>query len=129
MRAQANVSSRVYVQNLEERVKIEPLTNALRTIFSEFGNVVDIVAKKNLKAKGQAFVVFKNEASATEAIDETNGFPLFDKPMRLSKAKTRSDKTIEMNGSTEDLENHKKIRLAEKGLLIAHNSWDPGRHY
>ncbi len=64
--------------------------------------------------------MFDNEASATEAIDETNGFPLFDKPMRVSKAKTRSDKTIEMNGSTEDLENHKKTRQAEKGSFIIH---------
>lgn len=64
--------------------------------------------------------MFDNEASATEAIDETNGFPLFDKPMRVSKAKTRSDKTIEMNGSTEDLENHKKTRQAEKGSFTTH---------
>ncbi|KAJ6787312.1 hypothetical protein PWT90_09127 [Aphanocladium album] len=104
----------VYVQNLEERVKPEPLTSALRTVFSEFGQVVDIVAKKNLQAKGQAFVVFDSEAGAKEAVEEINGFPLFDKPMRLAMAKSRSDKTVEMNGSAEELEAHKQNRLAEK---------------
>lgn len=105
----------VYVQNLEERVKPEPLTDALRTIFSEFGTVVDVVAKTNLKAKGQAFVVLDTEASAKEAVEEINGFPLFNKPIRLAMAKSRSDKTIEINGSVEDLEAHKQHRLAEKG--------------
>ncbi|EGX95728.1 small nuclear ribonucleoprotein [Cordyceps militaris CM01] len=105
----------VYVQNLEERVKPEPLTSALRTIFSEFGQVVDIVAKTNLKAKGQAFVVFDTPASAQEAVDEINGFPLFDKPMRLAMARSYSDKTVEMSGSPAQLEAHKQHRLAEKG--------------
>lgn len=109
----------VYAQNLEERVKIEPLTEALRTIFSEFGNVVDVVAKTNLKAKGQAFVVFDSEESAREAIEEINGFPLFDKPIRLSMAKSKSDKTVELHGSAEDLQSHKLHRQAEKGLYSA----------
>ncbi|KAM3559393.1 hypothetical protein ARSEF4850_004161 [Beauveria asiatica] len=106
--------STVYVQNLEERVKPEPLTDALRTVFSEFGRVVDVVAKTNLKAKGQAFVVFDAPASAREAVEEIDGFPLFDKPMRLAVARTRSDKTVEMNGSAAELEAHKQHRLAEK---------------
>ncbi|OAA56019.1 small nuclear ribonucleoprotein [Cordyceps fumosorosea ARSEF 2679] len=96
----------VYVQNLEERAKSEPLTDALRTIFSEFGQVVDVVAKTNLKAKGQAFVVFAEAASAREAAEEINGFPLFDKPMRLAMARSRSDKTVEMSGSPAELEAH-----------------------
>lgn len=113
MAEQAPIST-VYVQNLEERVKPEPLTSALRTIFSEFGQVVDIVAKTNLKAKGQAFVVFDTPASAQEAVDEINGFPLFDKPMRLAMARSYSDKTVEMSGSPAQLEAHKQHRLAEK---------------
>ncbi|KAK0388721.1 hypothetical protein NLU13_4964 [Sarocladium strictum] len=104
----------VYVQNLEERVKPEPLTDALRTIFSQFGNVVDIIAKQNLKAKGQAFVVFDKAESAQEAISEVHGFELFGKPMRCALARSKSDKTIEQNGSPEELDAHKRHRLAEK---------------
>ncbi|KAF7545842.1 hypothetical protein G7Z17_g8875 [Cylindrodendrum hubeiense] len=106
--------STVYVQNLEERVKLETITEALRTIFSEFGNVVDIIAKKNLKAKGQAFVVFEDADSAQKAIEEVQGFELFDKPMRLALARSKSDKTVALNVSEEEFETHKRHRQAEK---------------
>uniref|UniRef100_A0A8H7N6V4 RRM domain-containing protein n=1 Tax=Bionectria ochroleuca TaxID=29856 RepID=A0A8H7N6V4_BIOOC len=106
--------STVYVQNLEERVKPDALTYALRAIFEEFGNVVDIVAKKNLKAKGQAFVVFDDLQSAQTAIEEVQGFPLFDKPLRVAMARSKSDKTVELNCSGEELESHKRHRQAEK---------------
>ncbi|CAF3651321.1 unnamed protein product, partial [Fusarium graminearum] len=81
---------------------------------TKFGNVVDIVAKKNLRAKGQAFIVYDNAESAQEAIEEINGFDLFDKPMKLALARSRSDKTVELTGSQEELENHKRHRQAEK---------------
>jgi RNA recognition motif-containing protein len=106
----------VYVQNLEERVKLEALTEALRTIFSEFGSVIDIVAKKNLRAKGQAFVVFENPESARDAIEEIDGFELFGKPMKLAIARTRSDKTVELKGNQEELESHKRHREEEKSM-------------
>ncbi|KAH6889087.1 hypothetical protein B0T10DRAFT_487334 [Thelonectria olida] len=106
--------STVYVQNLEERVKLETVTEALRTIFSEFGNVIDVVAKKNLKAKGQAFVVFDDPESARTAIEEAQGFEIFDKPMRLALARSRSDKTVLANSTEEEFEIHKRHRQAEK---------------
>ncbi|EPS32541.1 U1 small nuclear ribonucleoprotein [Penicillium oxalicum] len=107
-------NSTVYVRNLEERIKIEQLKVALEEIFSEFGNVVEIVAKKNLKAKGQAFIVFDSVEGATRAIEEVNGFELFDKPMVLDYAKTKSDATVLREGGNEELEAHKRRRLAEK---------------
>ncbi|CEJ94241.1 Putative RNA recognition domain-containing protein [[Torrubiella] hemipterigena] len=113
MAAAAPIST-VYVQNLEERVKPDTLSNTLNILFKQFGNVVDIVIKTNLRAKGQAFVVYDKEDSAKEAIEEIDGFPLFDKPMRLAMAKSRSDKTVELTSSPEDLEAHKQHRLAEK---------------
>ena len=74
------------------------------------------MAKTNLKAKGQAFVVFDDVASATRAIGEIQGFELFDKPMILDYAKTRSDATVAKEGTAEELELHKRKRLAEKGM-------------
>lgn len=106
----------VYVQNLEERVKIETVVSSLKTLFSEFGNVIDVVAKKNLKAKGQAFVVFDNPQSALDAVEEIQGFELFEKPMRVAMARSQSDKTIETKGNEEELEQHKRHRQAEKGM-------------
>ena len=92
------------------------MKEALAEIFSEYGNVVDLVAKKNLKAKGQAFIVFDDVEAAERAIKEVQGFELFDKPMILDYAKTKSDATVEREGSAEDLESHKRRRLAEKGM-------------
>ncbi|CVK93121.1 related to small nuclear ribonucleoprotein snRNP U1A [Fusarium mangiferae] len=106
--------STVYVQNLEERVKLDALVDALRTVFAEFGNIVDIVAKKNLRAKGQAFVVYDNPESAQDAVTEIDGFELFGKPMKVAFARTHSDKTVELKGNQEDLEQHKRHRQAEK---------------
>ena len=75
------------------------------------------MAKKNVKAKGQAFVVFEDTEAATKAIEEVQGFELFDKPMLLDYAKTKSDATVMKEGSEEDFEAHKRRRLAEKGKI------------
>ncbi|AEO66762.1 7f1b51ba-4038-4b77-b0e8-e043fb1038a4 [Thermothielavioides terrestris] len=104
----------VYVRNLEERVKPEPLKQALRAVFSEYGNVIDIVAKTNLKAKGQAFVVFDKPESALAAIEEVQGFELFEKPMQVALARTRSDATVMLHGTEEEFDAHKRRRMAEK---------------
>ncbi|EGY20795.1 U1 small nuclear ribonucleoprotein like [Verticillium longisporum] len=104
----------VYVRNLEERVKIDVLKESLLQIFSEYGNVLEIIAKTNLKSKGQAFIVFDDADSAQNAIDEVQGFQLFDKPMQVALAKTRSDATVKTQGSEEDFEAHRRRRLAEK---------------
>jgi len=105
------------VKNLEERIKVDQMKEALTEIFSEYGTVIDLVAKRNLKAKGQAFVVFDDTEAAERAIKEVQGFELFEKPMVLDYARTRSDATVEQEGNTEDLESHKRRRLAEKGTL------------
>ncbi|KAL8866066.1 MAG: hypothetical protein Q9174_006513, partial [Haloplaca sp. 1 TL-2023] len=107
-------NSTVYVKNLEERIKIDDLKEALTEIFSEYGTVIDLIAKKNLKAKGQAFVVFEDVEAAERAIKEVQGFELFDKPMLLDYAKTKSDATVQSEGTEEEFESHQRRRLAEK---------------
>ncbi|KAJ5152357.1 U1 small nuclear ribonucleoprotein [Penicillium capsulatum] len=107
-------NSTVYVRNLEERIKIDKLKESLEEIFAEFGNVVEIVAKTNLKAKGQAFIVYDSVEAATRAIEEVNGFEIFDKPMVLDYAKSRSDATVLREAGSDELEAHKRRRLAGK---------------
>ncbi|KAJ9644711.1 hypothetical protein H2201_006136 [Coniosporium apollinis] len=104
----------LYVRNLEERIKIPELTSALSEIFSEYGTIIDIVAKKSLKRRGQAFIVFDSPDAAQRALEEVQGFDLFDKPMQLDYARTRSDATVKAEGTEEELEVHKRRRLAEK---------------
>ncbi|TVY39259.1 U1 small nuclear ribonucleoprotein [Lachnellula occidentalis] len=107
-------SATVYARNLEERIQATQLIESLRELFSEYGTIIDIVAKTNLKAKGQAFIVFDTVEGAQKAIDEVQGFELFGKEMQLAFAKTRSDATVKRQGNEEDFESHKRRRLAEK---------------
>ena len=107
-------SSTVYAKNLEEHIKVDQLKEALTEVFSEYGNIIDLVAKTNLKAKGQAFIVFDDPTSAARAIEEVNGFELFDKPMQLEFARTRSDATVLNDEGEDGLDKWKRSRLAEK---------------
>lgn len=60
-------------------------------IFSQFGQILDIIALKTLKMRGQAFVIFSDINSASNALRSMNGFPFYDKPMRIQYAKNQSD--------------------------------------
>ena len=62
--------------------------------------------------------MFDKLESAENAIDEVNGFELFGKSMSLDFAKTRSDATVKIEGTEEELEQHKRHRKAEKGSTI-----------
>jgi RNA recognition motif-containing protein len=73
----------IYINNLNEKVKKEELKKSLYAIFSQFGEILDIVAMKTLKMRGQAFVVFRDIGSATNALRSMQGFPFYDKPMQL----------------------------------------------
>jgi RNA recognition motif-containing protein len=56
-------------------------------VFSQYGRVVDIVACKGLKLRGQAWVVFENAATATAAMRGKQGFNFYDKPLVLHYSK------------------------------------------
>ena len=62
-------------------ISLVELKKSLYAIFSQFGEILDIVAMKTLKMRGQAFVVFRDIGSATNALRSMQGFPFYDKPM------------------------------------------------
>ena len=103
------------VKNLNESVKLPEMIELLRETFEVFGTVLDIVMRKNIKARGQAFIVFDSVESAEEAIESINDMSLRGKEMKLQFAKTRSDATVAREDGEEGLEAHKRRRLAEKG--------------
>ncbi|KAF2568159.1 hypothetical protein F2Q68_00023635 [Brassica cretica] len=72
----------IYINNLNEKVKLDELKKSLNTVFSRFGKIVEVLAFKTLKHKGQAWVVFDNPESASNAISEMNGYRFYDKPPR-----------------------------------------------
>ncbi|KAL5266872.1 hypothetical protein ACHWQZ_G004048 [Mnemiopsis leidyi] len=89
----------IYVNNLNDKVKKEELKKSLYAIFSQFGEILEIVAAKNLRARGQAFVVFKDINSASNALRSMQGFPFYEKPMRINYAKKKSDAVAKLDGS------------------------------
>lgn len=89
----------IYINNLNEKVKKDELKKSLYAIFSQFGNILDIVAMKTLKMRGQAFVVFADVVSATNALRSMQGFPFYDKPMRIQYAKGKSDAISKLQGT------------------------------
>ncbi|XP_071510396.1 U1 small nuclear ribonucleoprotein A-like [Diadema setosum] len=89
----------IYINNLNEKIKKDELKKSLYAIFSQFGQIMDIVALKTLKMRGQAFVIFRDITSATNALRSMQGFPFYDKPMRIQFAKTKSDAIAKMQGT------------------------------
>jgi RNA recognition motif-containing protein len=50
-------------------------------MFSQFGKIIDVVALKTLRLRGQAWIVFTDVSAATNALRTMQGFPFFDKPI------------------------------------------------
>jgi len=48
---------------------------------------VDIIGKKNIRMRGQAFVIFKDINSAIEARHKLNGREIFKKTMKIAFSK------------------------------------------
>jgi len=92
----------IYINNLNEKVKKDDLKKSLYAIFSQFGQILDIVALKTLKMRGQAFVIFQDITAATTAAKSMQGFPFYDKPMRIAFSKTDSDIIAKRKGTYQE---------------------------
>jgi len=51
----------------------------LKKIFEKFGEVLEIIAKRNIRMRGQAFVVFRNQEDAISAKNSMGGTILWQK--------------------------------------------------
>lgn len=98
----------IYINNLNEKIKKDELKKSLYAIFSQFGQILDIVAMKTLKMRGQAFVIFKDINSANSALRSMQGFPFYDKPMRIQYSKRDSDLVAKMKGTFVERPKRKK---------------------
>ncbi|KAF8761353.1 catalytic domain of ctd-like phosphatase [Rhizoctonia solani] len=83
----------LYIKNLNDQVKKDELKSQLYALFTPYGRIVDVVAIKNPKMRGQAFVVFQDLAGATAAMRAWDGELFYDKEMKIEYAKTRSHAT------------------------------------
>uniref|UniRef100_A0A8C5AM01 Small nuclear ribonucleoprotein polypeptide B2 n=1 Tax=Gadus morhua TaxID=8049 RepID=A0A8C5AM01_GADMO len=97
----------IYINNMNDKVNKDELKRSLYALFSQFGQIVDIVAMKTSKMRGQAFVVFKELAASTNALRQLQGFPFYNKPMRIQYAKTDSEVIAKMRGTYGDKDKKK----------------------
>ncbi|KAL5996172.1 hypothetical protein ACLOJK_026246 [Asimina triloba] len=109
----------IYINNLNEKIKLDELKKSLHAVFSQFGKILEVLAFKTLKHKGQAWVVFEDVSSATNALRQMQGFPFYDKPMRIQYAKTKSDVIAKADGTFVPRERRK--RHEERGQLNSSN--------
>lgn len=103
----------LYIQNLNEKIKPDVMKATLRGLFKSYGEVLDVVAHKNLRMRGQAFVSFASTESAKKALKDVQRFPLYSKPMQISFARTRSDAVVKKLDA-DHFDEHKKHRDEHK---------------
>ncbi|KAG2194977.1 uncharacterized protein EV154DRAFT_40526 [Mucor mucedo] len=89
----------LYITNINGRITVEELKSSLYGLFSTYGPILDITAKKTQKMREQAFIVYNNVASATTAKRSLNGFTFFDRPIKIEYAKTKSDTIAKLDGT------------------------------
>merc|ERR1719313_2494309 len=89
----------LYVNNLNDKINVETLKKSLKEVFTAFGGIMDIIAMKSLKRRGQAWIIFKDVGSATNALKSLQGFPFYNKPMRINYSRTKSDGVAKSDGT------------------------------
>jgi len=89
----------LYINNLNEKIKVAELKCCLLELLSTYGEVIDIIAFGSIKKKGQAFAVFRDISCATNALRALQGFVFLDKPMRINYSKSKSDVVAHEDGS------------------------------
>ncbi|PSR91907.1 hypothetical protein BD289DRAFT_365246 [Coniella lustricola] len=89
----------LYVRGLPSaHIKKDDLRTALYMLFSTYGVVLDVVALKTAKMRGQAHIVFRDIQTATQAMRALDGFEFLGQQMKVSYAKSRSNVLTKLDG-------------------------------
>jgi len=115
MASSLTVNQTVYINNLNEKIKKDALKKSIYSVFSQFGKILDVICRRGLKLRGQAWVVFADAGAATNALRQMQGFPFYDKPMRIAFAKTKSDAVAKRDGTFAPREKRKRDPPAAAG--------------
>ena len=90
-------------------------------LFSKFGEVLAVSAKRNVVMRGQAFVVFKSKGDAGSALRGLNGNQFFGKNMEIQWAKRDSDFLLKEKNRSNKLG---RSRLITKSYFNSHKFKD-----
>ncbi|KAL1541047.1 U2 small nuclear ribonucleoprotein B''-like [Salvia divinorum] len=89
----------IYIRNINEKVKKEELKRSLYALFSQYGRILDVVALKTPKLRGQAWIVFSEVMAASNAVRQMQNFQFYEKPLRIQYAKSKSDCIAKAEGT------------------------------
>ncbi|KAM0329940.1 hypothetical protein ACHAQA_004107 [Verticillium albo-atrum] len=82
----------LYITNLPSaKIQKPDLRTELYLLFSTYGPVLDIVAMKTMKMRGQAHVTFRDIQTATQAMRSLEGFEFLGRQLKIQYAKSKSD--------------------------------------
>ena len=105
----------LYVRNLNEQVNpkskssclILEMIKALESLFSSYGRILDVKAKRNIPHRGQAFISYSSQEIADKVMKEFQGYDLFGKKIDIQYAREESFAVSKESGS---LLEHKRKR-------------------
>ncbi|KAF1974051.1 RNA-binding domain-containing protein [Bimuria novae-zelandiae CBS 107.79] len=89
----------LYVNNLNDKLPKNDLKRNLYMLFATYGVILDVVALKTPKMRGQAHIVFRDIDSSTQAMRALEGFTFFGRDMRIRYAKSKSDTIAKLDGT------------------------------
>ena len=115
----------LYVNHLNEKIKIDLLRENLYYLFSQFGDVLEINLRKSRKMRGQAFIVYKDINEATRAKVSLNNFLFLGSRINVDYARTKSDIIVKIKGQQNTTEykqsgtyiSRKRNRMKEYGNI------------
>ena len=98
----------LYVNHINEKIKLDLLRENLYYLFSQYGDVLEINLRKSKKMRGQAFIVYKDINDAARAKASLNNFLFLGSRINIDYAKTKSDIITKIKGSNMNNEEYKK---------------------
>jgi len=110
----------LYVNNLNEKISPKVMKETLKNLFRQYGIVLEVVAHRSLRMRGQAFVAMTDREAAARAVKETRGFPLYGKPMQTSFARTPADAVVKRK-TPDMLDVHLEERKTRKKIARQKN--------
>ena len=125
----------LYVNHLNEKIKIDLLRENLYYLFSQFGDVLEINVRKSKKMRGQAFIVYKDINEATRAKVSLNNFLFLGSRISVDYAKTKSDIIVKIKGQQNSTDykqtgtyiSRKRNRMKEYGNIKDDDEYDEGK--
>lgn len=82
-------SQTLYINNLNDQIKLPVMKQNLYLLLSTFGDVLEVHVNKKLR--GQAHILFAKIDDAVLARNTVNGMDFFDKPMKVNYSLKKSN--------------------------------------